>query len=126
MRCATRSQAVVAAAAVAAANAAAVEPTPTTAINVARIATLPTPTPATFLLFPLRKVVVIGLFGDSPEQKKVRGVFRRVGASEEFAGVGMVVADSTEDRLLKVGAVGVRERSLRRALRLRPTRSCTK
>ena len=50
------------------------------------------------------QVVVIGLFSDSPDQKKARGVFRKVGGSQEFAGVGMVVADSTEERLIKVRA----------------------
>lgn len=46
------------------------------------------------------EVAVVGLFdASSADQKGQRAAFRRVGESEEFAGVGVVLADSTEARV---------------------------
>uniref|UniRef100_A0A7S2ME33 Thioredoxin domain-containing protein n=1 Tax=Octactis speculum TaxID=3111310 RepID=A0A7S2ME33_9STRA len=48
------------------------------------------------------EVALIVLFDpDNAEQKKMRTILRRVGQSEEFEGVGVAVADSTEQRLLE-------------------------
>lgn len=45
------------------------------------------------------EVAVIALFG--PDQKSQRALYRRVSESAEFAGVGVVLADSTEPRVLE-------------------------